>query len=150
MKLHSEYAQKSSETVTCLLKTRETTEPNVTLQRKNHFPLPWDWYKTKQFNNVRCKGELKGLLELNFHHHPGQFLIHSSEVQQSWGCYEIPERANAQIIYPETLRELASASSPPSVGSHKFGWTLLHWEVPSFFAAASHNMKQCKAAFSKI
>lgn len=146
MKLHSEYAQKSWETVTCLLKTRETTEPNVTLQRKKKFSssmrLIW--------NNVRCKGELKGLLELNFHHHPGQFLIHSSEVEQSWGCYEIPERANAQIIYPETLRELASASSPPSVGSHKFGWTLLHWEVPSFFAAASHNMKQCKAAFSKI
>lgn len=146
MKLHSEYAQKSSETVTCLLKTRETTEPNVTLQRKKPFSssmrLIW--------NNVRCKGELKGLLELNFHHHPGQFLIHSSEVEQSWGCYEIPERANAQIIYPETLRELAGASSPSSVGSHKFGWTLLHWEVPSFFAAASHNMKQCKAAFSKI
>lgn len=146
MKLHSEYAQKSWETVTCLLKTRETTEPNVTLQRKKKFSssmrLIW--------NNVRCKGELKGLLELNFHHHPGHFLIHSSEVEQSWGCYEIPERANAQIIYPETLRELAGASSPSSVGSHKFGWTLLHWEVPSFFAAASHNMKQCKAAFSKI
>lgn len=146
MKLHSEYAQKSWETVTCLLKTQETTEPNVTLQRKKPFSssmrLIW--------NNVRCKGELKGLLELNFHHHPGQFLIHSSEVEQSWGCYEIPERANAQIIYPETLRELASASSPSSVGSHKFGWTLLRWEVPSFFVAASHNMKQCKAAFSKI
>lgn len=148
MKLHAKQTQKSWETVTCLLKTpsKRAQEKKSCITQKFHLPLLQGWYKPKPFNNIRCKVRLRGLLEFNFHHHHGKFLIHIYEVQQSCNYNEIPQRVNVQILtyWEKWARDTLHGKTQISAYS-------VCYSVNHLFGEALHKRKHwCRAAFGKI
>lgn len=147
MKLLAKQTQKSWETVTCLLKTpsKRAQEKNAVLHR-NSICLFCRVDVNQSHLIILDEVRLRGLLEFNFHHHHGKFLIHIYEVQQSCNYNEIPQRVNVQILtyWEKWARDTLHGKTQISAYS-------VCYSVNHLFGEALHKRKHwCRAAFGKI